>query len=73
MKEIVNRLKAMLQWSDRLGSDEIVEIRELIQLGEKSDNLYSKSDMEKAFIAGGKASRNIENPGFDEFLENLKT
>ena len=35
MIEIVNRLKAMIKWSDRLGSDELVEIREIINLLEE--------------------------------------
>ena len=37
MSEAIKRLKAMLQWSDRLGSDEIVEIREIIQQLEKEE------------------------------------
>ena len=35
MTEGINRLKAMLKWSDRLGSDELVEIREIINLLEE--------------------------------------
>lgn len=70
MIEIVNRLKAMLKWSDRIGSDEIGEIGEVITLLENT-RTYSRSDMEKSFIAGGKANRDINNPGFDEFLESL--
>lgn len=34
-KEAINRLKAMIKWSDRLGSDELVEIREIINLLEE--------------------------------------
>ena len=34
-EEAINRLKAMLKWSDRLGSDELVEIREIIELLEE--------------------------------------
>lgn len=34
-EEAINRLKAMLKWSDRLGSDESDEIREIIKLLEK--------------------------------------
>jgi len=37
MKEAINRLKGMLQWSDRIGSDEIVEIREIIEMLEKEE------------------------------------
>lgn len=32
MNEVLNRLKLMLQWSDRIGSDEINEIEELIEI-----------------------------------------
>ena len=32
MKEVIDRLKLMLQWSDRIGSDEINEIEELIKI-----------------------------------------
>ena len=32
MKEAIDRLKLMLQWSDRIGSDEINEIQELIEI-----------------------------------------
>lgn len=70
MKEVVNRLKSMLKWSDRLGSDELSEIREIVTLIETT-RTYTRSEMEKSFIAGGKANRDIDNPGFDEFLENL--
>jgi len=35
MIEVINRLKAMKQWSDRIGSDEIAEINEMISLLEK--------------------------------------
>ena len=34
-EEAISRLKAMLKWSDRLGSDELVEIREIINLLEE--------------------------------------
>ena len=71
MEEAINRLKSLLSWSDRIGSDEIYEIREIISIL-KSNQTYTRSEMEKAFIAGGKANRNIENPGFDEFINNLK-
>ena len=32
MKEVINRLKDMLSWSDRLGRDEIDEIKDIIKL-----------------------------------------
>jgi len=32
MKEAIKRLKEMLSWSDRLGSDEIYEINEIIKI-----------------------------------------
>lgn len=35
MKEAIIRLKEMLNWSDRIGSDEIHEIKVIINLLEK--------------------------------------
>lgn len=32
MDEVISRLKGMIAWSDRLGSDELIEIRELIKI-----------------------------------------
>ena len=32
MKEAIDRLQHMIQWSDRIGSDEINEIEELIKI-----------------------------------------
>ena len=32
MKEAIKRLKEMLNWSDRIGSDEIFEIQEIIKV-----------------------------------------
>tara|TARA_R100000697_G_scaffold71784_1_gene84040 strand:+ start:696 stop:806 length:111 start_codon:yes stop_codon:yes gene_type:complete len=32
MKEVIKRLKDMLSWSDRLGRDEIDEIKDIIKL-----------------------------------------
>lgn len=32
MLEVINRLRAMKQWSDRIGSDEIAEINEMIAI-----------------------------------------
>ncbi len=37
-----------------------------------SNKYYTKKDMEKAFVAGGKSARNIENDSFDEFIEKIK-
>ena len=37
MKEAINRLKGMLRWSDRIGSDEIFEIQEIIKILEQSN------------------------------------
>ena len=70
MKEAINRLKAILMWSDRIGSDEIDEIDNIIKTLEK-EKTYTKADMEASFIAGGKLCRNIENDSFDEFIGKL--
>ena len=35
MNEAKKRLEAMLMWSDRLGSDEIHEVQEIIKILEK--------------------------------------
>jgi len=35
MEEAIRRLRAMLSWSDRLGSDEIYEIEQIINELEK--------------------------------------
>ena len=70
MEEAINRLKGILQWSDRIGSDEIHEIREIITTLE-NEKSFTKNDMEKSFIAGGKSARDFKNPGFLEFLETL--
>ena len=37
MEEAIKRLKEMLIWSDRLGSDEIFEIQQIIKLLEKEN------------------------------------
>lgn len=37
MKEAIKRLKEMLNWSDRLGSDEIFEMQEIIKILEQSN------------------------------------
>ena len=37
MKEAIKRLKEMLNWSDRLGSDEIFEIQQIIKLLEQEN------------------------------------
>lgn len=70
MGEAINRLKAILQWSDRIGSDEIHEIKEIVNILE-NEKSFTKNDMEKSFIAGGKSARDFKNPGFLEFLETL--
>ena len=41
-------------------------------LNQTEIEIFSKADMEKAFIAGGKMARNFSNPGFDEFLNTLE-
>ena len=38
MNEAIKRLQSMLMWSDRLGSDERVEISEVIALLNKDKN-----------------------------------
>lgn len=35
MKEVIKRLKQLLNWSDRLGSDEIFEIQQIIKILEE--------------------------------------
>ena len=37
MKEAIKRLKQLLNWSDRLGSDEIFEIQQIIKVLEKEN------------------------------------
>ena len=37
MKEAIKRLKQLLNWSDRLGSDEIFEIQQIIKILEKEN------------------------------------
>ena len=37
MEEAIKRLKEMLRWSDRIGSDEIFEIQQIIKLLEKEN------------------------------------
>ena len=37
MREAIKRLKEMLRWSDRIGSDEICEIQQIIKLLEKEN------------------------------------
>lgn len=70
VKTSIQLLKEMKEWSDRIGSDEHYQINEIVKILESS-KYYTKKDMEKAFIAGGKSARNIENDGFDEFIEKL--
>ena len=37
MKEAIKRLKEMLCWSDRIGSDEIFEIQQIIKILEQTN------------------------------------
>ena len=37
MKEAIKRLKQLLNWSDRLGSDEIFEIQQIIKVLEQQN------------------------------------
>lgn len=37
MKEAIKRLKQLLNWSDRLGSDEIFEIQQIIKILEEEN------------------------------------
>ena len=37
MKEAIKRLKEMLRWSDRIGSDEIFEIQQIIKVLEQEN------------------------------------
>ena len=37
MEEAIKRLKEMLNWSDRLGSDEIFEIQQIIKILEEEN------------------------------------
>ena len=37
MKEAIKRLKQLLNWSDRLGSDEIFEIKQIIKILEQEN------------------------------------
>ena len=42
MKEAIKRLKEMLNWSDRIGSDEIFEIRQIIKVLEQQNETSQK-------------------------------
>jgi hypothetical protein len=70
IKTSIQLLKEMKEWSDRIGSDEHYQINEIVKMLESS-KYYTLKDMEKSFVAGGKLSRNIENDGFNEFIEKL--
>jgi len=72
MEEVRNRLNGMLSWSDRIGSDEVYEIRSLIKMIENNEALYTKKEMEKSFVAGGKMAMNFQSDSFEEFLTTLK-
>ena len=71
MKEAIKRLKDLLGWSDRLGSDELDEIATIIDILKNSNEKYTLKEMEESFISGGKLARNIENPSFDEMIEEI--
>lgn len=43
MKIVIQRLKNLLTWSDRLGSDEKDEIKLLIKMLEENDNKINKT------------------------------
>jgi len=45
-KKAIKRLKDMLNWSDRLGSDEIFEIKEIIKIKYELDDA-DKQDLDK--------------------------
>ena len=42
MKEAIKRLKEMLNWSDRLGPDEIFEIQQIIKVLQKENETSQK-------------------------------
>ena len=82
MTQAINKLKSMLLWSDRIGSDEISEINDIIKLLEKShikqhiENkkiIYTKETMENAFKAGGSLHFDFDfNTFLDKYI-NQKT
>ena len=39
MEEAIKRLKEMLNWSDRLGSDEIFEIQQIIKMLQEENEI----------------------------------
>lgn len=45
MKEAITRLKNMLSYSDRIGSDEIFEIREIINILENGNKRNQKTNI----------------------------
>lgn len=71
MKEAIKRLKDLLGWSDRLGSDELDEISTIIGILKNSNEKYTLKEMEESFISGGKLARNIENQDFSELIEEI--
>lgn len=71
MKEAIKRLKDLLEWSDRLGSDELDEIATIIGILKNTDEKYTLKEMEESFISGGKLARNIENQDFSELIEEI--
>lgn len=82
-KALSTRKNNFKQLNDILEYSSLDVIKEFVELGRSgltksitklnvSVNLFSIKDMEKYFVAGGKLARNIQNPGFDEFIKKLK-
>lgn len=63
-----------LSWmmENKPSMDDRIDITQFNEITEPIKISYNEKDLEKAFIAGGKSARNINNPGFDEFLEKTK-
>lgn len=58
-EEVISRLKDIIAWSDRLGSDEIIEIRELIKLLEDDTIELKFKPGDKAFIMSNNAVHEV--------------
>lgn len=48
------------------------QVKEALLNAYCGDQIYTEKDLQCAFIAGGKASRNITGPSFEEVLKHLK-
>ena len=65
MEETIKRLKEMLNWSDRLGSDEIFEIQQIIKVLQKetkekiSNTLKGKISKKKRKVKQLDMNRNL--------------